>query len=248
MAVPTYQGTTGGSISSSGIAAQPWVASHATDDIGICMCGTSDATSGTHTTPSGFTLTATNPTGFSTAVTGSAVQLETAYKRATSGAEANAAFTTDIGSQYCKHLLVRGCVTSGNPIEVEADGTATSATTHTITTGLTTTTNDALIILIVANDFDSASAPDTGFVSSFSNANLGTVTKQDSNQWSTNSGLGLHIFTGTLVTAGAVGDWSITFANAGTIAWWCGAMKSSNPSGGGGTTNAGRLALLGVGR
>lgn len=249
MAVPTFIGATNGTISSSSTGALPWVAGHQVDDLGICIEGTSDragGAAGTHTTPSGFTLAPASPSGFSTATTGTCVQVEVAYKIATSTSEANAGFTTDLGSQYGKHLLFRGTDTT-TPIETDAVGiNGTASTSHTITTGLTSSTNDGLVVLVIAFDTDTG-APDTAFISAQSNSNLTNVTKQNSNQWNTNSGLGLHIFTGELVTAGAVGDWSLTTTSTGTHAWWCGVLKSANPSGGGGSTMSGRLALLGVG-
>jgi len=250
MAVPTYQGATGGSISSSSIAGIAWVSGHQVDDLGMCIIGTSDrvnGAAGTHTTPTNFTLAPTNPSGFSTLTTGSCVQVEVASRIATSTTEANASFSGDLGSQFCKHLLFRGVDTT-TPIETDAVGVnGTSATSHTITTGLTSSTNDGLVVLIIAFDTD-IGTPDTTLISAESNSNLTNVTKQNSNQWNTNSGLGLHIFTGELVTAGAVGNWSITTTSGGTHAWWCGVLKSANPSGGGGgTVLGGRKTLLGVG-
>jgi hypothetical protein len=244
MAVPTFVGASGGSITSSSIGGQSWVSGHAVDDIGVCMIGTSDRAGGntapgTHTTPTGFDLAPSSPSLFSTATTGGCVQVEVATKRATSTAEAAASFTGDLGSQYCKHCLIRGAKTSGSPLNTDASGVVgTAATTHTITTGMTTSVNDSLIVLIVANDFDASAAPDTAFVTAQSNGNLTNVTKQNSNQWNTNSGLGLHIFTGELATAGAVGDFEITFTGSGTIAWWCGAFESADPGGGGGRNAA----------
>lgn len=243
MAFPTFQGATGGSISSAGLAAQPWVSPHQTDDIGLCICGSADNTTGTHTTPSGFTLTSSNPSGWSTGTSGTAVQVETAYKRATSASEASAGFTGDIGTQYCKHLLIRGCKTSGSPMNVEASGVlGTAATSLSIVTGLTTTANECLIVLVLALDADTG-APDTSFISANTNGNLSNIVKQNTNQWSTGSGLGLHIFTGELSSAGAVGTWSITCGSNSTAAWWCGAMEPVASA----VTLRGRRSLLGVG-
>jgi len=247
MALPTFQGVTGGSVSSSALTAQPWVAGHAVDDIGLCIMGSTDGTSGGHTTPSGFTVATGSPSAWSTGVSTTAALMEVWYKRATSTAEASVMGGTDIGTQYGKHLLIRGCKTSGTPVNAAANGiNGTAATSLSIVTGLTTTVNDSLIVLVLNCDADTG-IPDLTFITANTNSNLTNIVKQNSNQWNTGSGLGLHIFTGELVTAGAVGTWSITCGSNSTIAWWCGAMESSNPSGGGAILG-GRNSLLGVGR
>lgn len=85
----------------------PWPASHATNDIAICLVETANQSL---STPSGWNDVNT-PSGSGN------TRLHAFWKRATSGAESDCAIGDSGNHQIARIVTYRNCVTSGSPID-----------------------------------------------------------------------------------------------------------------------------------
>jgi hypothetical protein len=127
-----------------------WPAGHQANDIGLLFCETAQTS---QTTPAGWTTIANAQQGTGSGLT--ATRLQSWWARASSSAEAAAV----LGSVSVDHrvgvmLLIRGCVTTGDPIHVSSgDILAAAATAFTIPGG-TTSIDNCLIIAAIANGID----------------------------------------------------------------------------------------------
>src|SRR3990167_3935571 len=104
-----------------------------------------------------------------------------------------------------------GCDTTASVINNQANGNETTAdTTLSFVTGISTTVNNCMVLLISTDDIDSNTAQH----SSQANSNLGSVAERlDVNTNAGSPGGGFQIAEGTLATAGAIGTWTTTLAN-----------------------------------
>lgn len=147
----------------------------------------------------------------------STARLKVFWKRAASGAEGAASFTTSGGlptggaaaNAHGVIITYRGCVASGNPINTNANATRTTSTSCTFPT-ITTSLADAMIVLVGSRDDDNAAAA----WSAQTNAALGSITERYDAGTTAGNGGGLSITEGTKVAAGAVGTTSSTVTSS----------------------------------
>ena len=146
---------------------------------------------------------------------GSGISTSTAidafWIRATSTSLTNPVVIDRGNSTWAQAIVIRGSVTTGTPFVAYA--TTTNSTSNITTfslTGPTTTSNNNLIVGLVADTYDNASAR----YSAWTNANLSSVTERADGGSTANNGVGGGAFTGGLATAGAVGTTTVTSAAA----------------------------------
>lgn len=99
-------------------------------------------------------------------------------------------------------LAFRGASTTPWNITVQSSNQEVTTDPTLTITGGTTTVNDCLIVAAVAVSNSSTGAR----FASWTNANLGSVTERFDNSWTAGNGGGIGIATGTLATAGAIGN------------------------------------------
>lgn len=126
------------------------------------------------------------------------------------------------------HIQSRGLTIQGqhltDPFHQVTTGTLAADTSHTIVTGMTTTADECLIILMVTSfGPDASSANSSEFTAS--NGSLTSVAEVFESLANQGSGNGILVVQGTLATAGAVGSFSITSANSTEKAWCCIAIQ-----------------------
>lgn len=171
--------------------------------------------------PSGYTEKARYGSG--TAGGTAAVGFQLFWKRASASESAQS--VADSGSSTLAFIdAVAGCPTSGDPFDaVNGDVAATAATGVTIP-GVTTTEDNALVTVAVANEFDSATSQTSGW----SNATLKALIERGDPNTSSGNGGGIGLATARMPTAGATGTTSATLANASVQARIVCAMKSAD--------------------
>lgn len=140
-------------------------------------------------------------------------RLQVFWRRATSGAEADATVSDVAGddSKIGVIVTIRGCVASGNPFDVTAgDNTDTNSTSVSIP-GDTTTGADRLILAIVGHAWiDSASAQASGWT----NGDLTSVTEVVDVCTTSSIGYGIAAASGVKAAAGAYGATTATLAGS----------------------------------
>jgi len=162
------------------------------------------------TPPSGWTEVSSSPQGTGTAA-GTAAARITVYAKIATGSEAS----TNIGDAG-DHTLVNTFAIAGphqtlaSALHVVAGDVASTASTSVTFPGGTTTVNNCLILNIIANATDSATAQGSGWA----NANLGSVTEQLDFGTTSGNGSGITVISGTLNTAGAIGGTTGTLATS----------------------------------
>lgn len=123
--------------------------------------------------------------------------------------------TVNVTAGAVDHVFYRIAIVRGvddNPYEAVGQSVDLTTTTSLAwPTGLTTTRNDALVILALALPDDSISTTKVGAVTA---ANLAAITERFDETTNTNVGGGLACITGTLAVAGAIGSPTATAAAA----------------------------------
>jgi hypothetical protein len=120
--------------------------------------------------------------------------------------------TSDAGDHQVAHIeAYRGCKTTGNPFNISSGGIDASGPTTLNMTGATTDSNNCLIVLAVADDYDNAS---TARYSAWTNANLANILERWDNGTATGNGGGIGVATGELKTAAAYGVSTVTQLSA----------------------------------
>lgn len=215
MAIPVWQAVTAlGQLASAGTAAVALPGAPANGYYVLVFCETSNQSISTPTfttnTATLFTEIGTQTGAGGTAISG-AVRLAVygAFVYTNAGTE-----TVNLSAGTVDHLFYRIATVSGvDPIPFQAVGQrvdTASTTALAWPTGLSTTTNDALVVLALALADDSASTTKVGAVTA---ANLAAITERFDETVTTNLGGGLACITGTLATAGAIGSPTATAAN-----------------------------------
>ena len=160
------------------------------------------------TTPSGWTQATTSPVSTGTANAAGGTRISVYYRWWQSGDAAPTVAVT--GGTVTNGIIVgyRGVDTTTpfDGVTPVATTLATASTTLTMT-GLTTTTNNALIHWAIARDQDLSS---TTAVTAFTNANLTGITETHDQVVNTGVGGGIWTGRGFKTTAGATGNLTIT--------------------------------------
>lgn len=114
-------------------------------------------------------------------------------------------------------------VTRG-PFDVTTNGTGASSTLVSFP-ALTTTLSGEMIFGVVTNATDVASST---YFTSWTNANLGSVTERFDNMAANGNGGGFGAFTGTAANIGDIGATTATMTGASTKAYWIGAIMATD--------------------
>jgi hypothetical protein len=168
MAAPTFQAV-GTAVSGTGSVLIGWP-STAANDIGILVMETGGE--GTTQTPAGWTHVPGSP--FTDVASTAGSKLHVLWARATGPSMGNFQ-TGDSGDhQVARIFTFRGCPTTGDPWDVVATATKTTASTTATAPSVTTTVTDTRIVMIVGRPNDSASTTHFG---TWTNANLSSITE-----------------------------------------------------------------------
>jgi len=222
MAIPVSR-TPGAKVAGTGAVTPALPANIAVNDIAI-LCATTIA-------GGSISITVNGSIGTWTAVTGSPIDVTGGDKlyiwwgRYTSGSTGP---TLTPGSDHiCAGInAYGGCETLNSPIHISNTGTeATSDTTLSFTTGISTSVNDCMIILVSSTGNDGNTAQHSAQV----NTNLSSIAEKMDYCTNSGGGGGFEQVQGGLSTAGAIGTWTATLATASPKAYICFALKPPQP-------------------
>ncbi len=240
---PARYGGSGVQAAGTGAITVQWPAGHRVGDIGLLAVQTSNQN--LPATPSGWTYVTGYPVGVGTAGASPSTMAHWLWKRASSSAEPSVAIG-DSGNHTAAIIhLVSGALESGDPINVAATPTTVgSASTAVTIPGATTTVDNCLVVLFVANSLDTLTAPTTGATGSWVNASL--ISKQAINPLQTTqlNGGGIGAIVGVMESAGAYGSTTTTLTTASLQVR--GSFALAPAIGSGGNDPSGLATYLGV--
>ena len=191
-----------------GAVSPAWPAGHQANDVGIMLVETANQPLGS--LPSGWAHVTGSPFGTGTAAAVGSVGLSVLWKRATSAAETGYSIGDSGDHQIARIFVIRGCVTTGTPVEVLSSGVLATASTAFSIAGGTPSQNNTLVLGVVANATDSG-ADQASFAANTSVT--GWAEKDDVNT-SQGVGGGFAIASGTKEVAGAVGPFTGTLVTS----------------------------------
>lgn len=141
---------------------------------------------------------------------GTITRLAARWKRAVAGEAAPS--VPDPGDHVVARIIgVRGCIPSGNPVNISVQSTELLSDTTVSIPGATTTRTDCLVIAAFSTGTDVAS---TAHATGWTNASLGSVTEQVDNWVIDNGGGGIGACSGTKATVGAYSATTATCVTA----------------------------------
>jgi hypothetical protein len=124
--------------------------------------------------------------------------------------------TSDSGDHQVGIIIaVRGVATSGNPWDVAGGGVEITSDTSGSIPGATTTVANTLVVTAIAINLPDGNYDNNRF-SSWTNANLTSLTERVDCSRNSGNGGGIGIATGVKATAGAYGNTTVTLATAAT--------------------------------
>src|SRR3990172_1595819 len=211
MPFPTFSNL-GPASSGTGAITVNWPTNYATNDVGFLICQSSNEA--VTETSGGWTQVAASPQGVGTAWAPGSTRL-TVFRKRTAGTMA-AAQIADAGDHVSGVIaLVRGCPITGDPVDIALGGTEAAVDESLSLVGPSTVSSDCLVLVLAAHGVDTASPQWSGGVA----PNLGTLIERYDKSVTDGNGGGVAVWSGTLKTAGAVGDFSATGLVASAKAW-----------------------------
>lgn len=184
-----------------------------------------DANEGTLPTLTGWTIVSGTPSGTGTAAGTAATAIRAYYKFAAPG-DTLSATLGDLGDHQDGFIMAFEGVDATTPLDVSAvTSVAASASTSVAFPSITTTTNGALVVCLVANATDTT----TRQGSSFAHAGLTGVASGGANSLQGNGG-GIDYLYGVRSTAGATGTGSCTLATSSVQACLTLALRPNQAS------------------
>lgn len=191
-----------------------WPGGHQANDIGVLIAESADQAIALGTA-AGFA----EITGSPVSVVGD-TRLGAFWCRATSGAQASPVIT-DPGNHCAAMLIVvRGCITTGNPWDQVTTDTGASSTSVTFP-AVVTTVVDTLVLGLIATGTDTS----TGQLGSGSSSSLSIEETGKSNYTALGTGGGCGYIAGTKATAGSTSGTTATLSTAGAQARMTLALK-----------------------
>lgn len=184
--------------------------SHQALDIGLLFVETANQAVAT---PSGWNAVTNGSQGIGTAAGTTATRLQVFWRRADTGAQAAASVADSGAHTHGVILTFRGCATSGVPVNASAGSATTNANTTAVSfPSITTTVNNCLVVMAIANQTDT----DTdGQIGAVTNGSLTSITERfDQNDATQADGGGIAVITGIRATAGAVSSGTATLTTA----------------------------------
>lgn len=209
--IPTYSAL--GTADVGTVSASPAWPAHIPGDIALLFAESEAENAISLSVAAGFSAVANSPQSTGTTTTGT--RLTAFWCRATSDSMATPTVTG--ASDHVSAFIVtfRNCTRNGTPYELTAGGVKTPTSTSLSASGVTTTIDNSLIVFAVTHAVDSTAA----YFSSWSNANLGSLTEIRDSGTSSGHGGGCAVVTGTLATAGSSGTMSATLVGTSLDAY-----------------------------
>jgi type II secretory pathway pseudopilin PulG len=156
----------------------------------------------------GFVNVLNSPQSTGTGTAGTRITVY--WCRATSSSMSSPTVTDPGNHVYGIILTFRGVVTTGDPWDVAVGGTKATASPTTTFGAVTTSVNNDLIVLAASRDNDSSS----GAWSSWTNANLSSLTERADEGTGSGNGGGVGVATGVKSTAGDTGPTTATVTSS----------------------------------
>jgi hypothetical protein len=210
-AVPTFVAA-GVVTSGTGAITPALPAGIATNDILLLFFETSNqAISVSNQNGGTWTEVANSPQGTGTAAGTTGARL-TAFWSRYNGSQ-GAPTTSDSGNhQLGRMIAIRGAAASGNPWDITAGGVEAVSDASGSIPGATTTVDNCLIVTAIATSLPDLTS--TARFSSWTSANLASITERTDNSVTAGNGGGLGVATGIKATAGAYGNTAVTLASS----------------------------------
>ena len=184
-------------------------------DLLVMIC---ESKSGQAVTASGWTQAPNSPQEDTTDST----RLTVLYQRAITASPATT--TNDPGDHVIARIIgFSGVIGYGDPWDVTAGSTESTADTSGSIPGATTTRDGCMIVAACCDGIDTASNNTTGF-SGWTNASLASITERIDNRRLDGDGGSIGAATGIKTTAGAYSATTVTFANTARKGLWSGAL------------------------
>lgn len=204
MAAPTPQAV-GTPVADSAAISVPWPA-HQANDIGLLFVNTRGHQPLT-TTPAGWTDLPSSPQQSQTEVLADDVSLAGFWRRAAGSSESDAAVADTGDYQHGLIVTFRGCVTTGDPWDIERGESNPSNTTSFSFSGDSTNISDTLVVVAVG-------VGDDATLSGWANASLAGVAEMAESTSTVSTDSGITVATGTKATAGVFGATIATISEA----------------------------------
>lgn len=180
---------------------------HQALDIGLLFIETANQAIAT---PSGWTAVTNGSQGVGTAGSATATRLQVFWRRAAGSSETLAGVSIAGDHVIGQILTVRGCIATGNPIDVSAGDASTDADTTAVSIpGATTTVPATLLVTAVSNQVDSA----TFFSLAAVNPNASMIPRGGGQSAAGNGG-GFNVHVAALANAGTYGATTLTLVVA----------------------------------
>lgn len=222
-ATPSYFGTSGNAAALGGfLITLQWPVNHQANDVALAVIQTSGADS-TLSPPTGWASVTGSPITDVASTSGSRLYLW--WKRATGSSESNLSVSSISGDNHHFGSLAvfRGCVTTGNPWDVVATDTKTTASTTATLPAVTTTKFNTRLVMFVGRPDDAANTSHFGVPV---NANLTGLTEHYEGGTVTGNGGGFVVASGVMATKGDTGTSTMTKAVSTTDTCYTIALRS----------------------
>jgi hypothetical protein len=135
-----------------------------------------------------------------------------AYWSRYNGTQGNPTVSDSGNHQMGRIIAIRGAVSSGNPWDVTIGGVEAVSDTSGSIPGATTTVTSTLVVTAIASALPDATG--TSNFSSWTNANLTSLTERIDNTVTAGNGGGIGVATGIKATAGAYGNTAVTLGSS----------------------------------
>lgn len=203
MPMPTVVGV-GAGASGTGDVVAPFPGGYTAtlNDIGVIYVERENAD--TVTAPSGWTIITT-----SAVISGTTTKLVSIWRRIQGGDTAPTVADNAGNHIGCRMIIVRGCVTSGDPWDITATSQENVADTTVSIPGGTTSVNDCLCLAAFATGQDIAS---TAGATGWANGSLANGAEQMDNWVAAGTGGGFAMWSGEKATAGVVSATTATLS------------------------------------
>lgn len=208
MAIPSYTAS-GTQTIGAGAVAPPWPAGHQVGDLGFLFVETANQAA-VLSDPQGFVETTGSPVGLGVAGAVASVRITMFWCRATSTSMTAPTIATNGDHIISRISTVRNAVATGDPIHLVTSATLLVPDTAVSIPGGTTTINDCLMLIVIANSTDT-NTPQT---SGQTNADFSNVTEVWDANNTTGVGGGICFTRAGFATAGTFG---VTTATLGTL-------------------------------
>lgn len=207
--IPTVR-SVGGAASGVGAITPTLPTGHALNDILVLFLETHDEA----ITVAGWTEAGSSPSS------NSGLSRLTVFWKRDNGSESNPTTSDSGDSQLGRIIAVQGCVTTGDPFNVTANG-GTGTTASVSINGATTTMDNCLILAGVGHN-----RPGSTSHGAFTNASLSSLTVQiESGSVAGVDGGYLGVVSGGKATAGVYSATTMTINTARNWAGWSGALR-----------------------